>query len=819
MTGADSRYPVEPWAIRVTQLDIDALAQNESIFALSNGHVGLRGTLEEGEPRAVSGSYLNGFFEEHPLPYAEAGYGFPESGQTVVNITDGKLIRLIVGDSPFDMRYGIVRSHEQVLDFRSGLLRRATDWTSPNGRSVRVTSQRLVCFARRSVAAIAYQVEPLDAGDLYVAVQSDLLANEPQNGARLGDPRAAEALAAPLVSELAAGRGKSGVLVHRTKRSGLRAAVGMDHILEVPGEVDTSVDITDDLARLTIAARLPQGTRLRLVKYLAYGWSHRRSAAALRDQVEGALATAKLAGWDLLAGEQRQFLDNYWAGADVELEGDPRLQQAVRFALFHVLQASARAEQQAIPAKGLTGPGYNGHAFWDAETFVLPVLTYTRPESARDELRWRYSILPLARNRAETLDQRGAAFPWRTIRGEECSGYWPAGTAAFHINADIADATARYIAATDDQEFEKGYGLELLVETARLWASLGHFDSAGNFRIHGVTGPDEYTAIVDDNIYTNLMAQRNFREAVASCERWPDIAAEKGVDAEELAMWQKAAEMLVLPYDDHLRVHSQSRGFTEHAEWDFEATPPEKYPLLMHYPYFEIYSKQVVKQADLVLAMHLRGDAFSPQEKERNFVYYEARTVRDSSLSATTQAVMAAEIGYLELAYDYWRETALTDLYDLQHNIDLGLHIASLAGTWLAAVAGFGGMRDHDGRLSFAPRLPPALDRLRFRLSYRERCLRVDVGKESATYQLVSGRPLETTHYGEPITVTTDPPTTRPIPPPPQLGPVRQPAGRAPRQAWASSESGEKLAAASEDHRALVKAAEQSGGTAGSGDR
>jgi alpha,alpha-trehalose phosphorylase len=665
-----------------------------------------------------------------------------------------------------------------------------------------VSSQRLVSFTRRSVAAIAYEVEPLD-GELYVAVQSDLLTNEPPNGARFSDPRSAAALAAPLVSVLSAGRAMTGVLVHQTKRSSLRVAVGMDHVLEAPGDLDKSLDINEDLARLTIAARLPQGTRLRLVKFLAYGWSHRRSAAALRDQVEGALATAKLAGWDELAAEQRSFLDAYWARADVEVDGDPELQQAVRFALFHVLQASARAEQQAIPAKGLTGPGYDGHAFWDAETFVLPVLTYTRAQSARDALRWRHSILPLARNRAVTLNQHGAAFPWRTIRGEECSGYWPAGTAAFHINADIADATARYVAATEDHEFEKVAGLELLVETARLWASLGHFDGAGNFRIHGVTGPDEYTAVVDDNIYTNLMAQRNFREAVAACERWPQVAATLGVDAEEIALWQKAAEMVFLPYDEHLRVHSQSQGFTEHDEWDFEATPPQNYPLLLHYPYFELYRKQVIKQADLVLAMHLRGDAFREADKERNFAYYEARTVRDSSLSAATQGVVAAEIGHLELAYDYWREAALTDLYDLQHNIDLGLHIASLAGAWTAAIAGFGGMRDFDGRLTFSPRLPSRLHGLRFRLSYRGRCLQVAIGSDAATYRLKSGEPLQTAHHGEPIIVTADADTVCPIPPAPRLAPVRQPPGRSPRHRRERDISADQLAAASEDQPPL----------------
>ena len=773
-------FGIEPWRVTVHDRDLAALPAVESVFALANGHMGLRGTLEEGEPRARPGTYLSGVYEERPLPHAEGGYGYPESGQTVVNVTDGKLIRLIVGDAPFDMRYGEVTAHERALDLRSGLLSRRTEWTSPNGSSIRVTSERLVSFTQRTIAAIAYEVTPLDR-DVYVAVQSDLLANEPLGDAAPADPRTAAVLASPLQAELADKRDKRAVLVHQTARSRLRVAAGMDHVVEVPDEVDMSVEAAGDLARLTIAARLPRGSSLRLVKFLAYGWSSQRSAPALRDQVDGALATAMLTGWERLAAQQGAFLDDFWRGADVEVDGDDELQQAVRFALFHVLQAGVRGERRAIPAKGLTGPGYDGHAFWDTETYVLPVLTYTAPDAVRDALRWRHSTLHQACQRARTLGQRGAAFPWRTIHGEECSGYWPAGTAAFHVGADIADATARYLAATDDADFEERYGADLLVETARLWMSLGHFDGSA-FRIDGITGPDEYTAVVDENIYTNLMAQRNLREAAAVAERRPGAAERLGVDAGEIARWRRAADEVVLPYDDKLGVHSQSEGFTQHAEWDFEGTPAENYPLLLHYPYFEIYRKQVVKQADLVLAMHLRGDAFTPEEKARNFAYYEARTVRDSSLSACPQAVIAAEVGHLDLAYDYWAEAALTDLQNLHQNTGSGLHIASLAGAWTVAVAGFGGMRDHGGRLSFAPRLPAALDRLAFRVSFRGTCLRVEVRPREATYDVVSGDPLPTSHHGEEITVTAGTPVTRPIPPRLAVEPVTQPAGRAPRR-------------------------------------
>ncbi len=465
----------------------------------------------------------------------------------------------------------------------------------------------------------------------------------------------------------------------------------------------------------------------------------------------------------------------------MQLDGDAEIQQAVRFSLFHVLQAGARAEGRAIPAKGLTGPGYDGHCFWDTEAYVLPMLTYIAPDTVAPALRWRHSTLPTATQRAGELGLRGAAFPWRTIQGEECSGYWPAGTAAFHINADIAGAVIGYLDATGDDTFAAGVGLELLVQTARLWRSLGHHDAAGKFRIDGVTGPDEYSAVADNNVYTNLMAQQNLRAAAEYAKRYPDRARDLGVDDEEMALWHDAAQAMSIPYDGPLGVHPQSEGFTGHQVWDFAATTPEQYPLLLHFPYFDLYRKQVVKQADLVLAMHRRPDAFTPAQKAANFAYYERITVRDSSLSAGTQAVLAAETGHLQLAYDYLAEAALMDLDDLERNTRDGLHMAALAGCWIALVAGMAGLRHRGVVPSFAPRLPQELTRLAFAVTLRGRRLRVEVTAAAATYTLLDGDPLHITHHGRPITVSAGTPAVAPIPALPAPGPTpTQPPGREP---------------------------------------
>ena len=781
----DRMYAVEPWAVREVGLDLHRLAQTESVFALGNGHIGVRGNLDEGEPYGLPGTYLNGFYEARPLPYAEAGYGYPEGGQTVVDVTNAKIMRLLVDDEPFDVRYGKLLQHERVLDLRAGVLRRSVTWSSPGGRTVRVTSTRLVSLVQRAILAIDYTVEAVD-GPVRIVVQSELVANE-ETPALSGDPRVAAALDRPLVALDADQRGQRAYLSHETRRSGLRIAALMDHVCEHSDSTEVQCEVATDVARTTVIATLQPDQPLQITKLVGYGWSSVRSGPALRDQVGAAVAAARHTGWDGLLAEQRAFLDEYWAQADVQIDGDDELQQAVRFALFHVLQAGARAEGRAIPAKGLTGPGYDGHAFWDTETFVLPVLTYTQPAAAADALRWRQSILPSARERAQQLGLEGAAFPWRTIAGEECSAYWPAGTAAFHINADVADAARRYVLATGDVDFERETALELLVATARLWCSLGFFSEiTGEFRIDGVTGPDEYSAISDNNVYTNLMAKRNLLEAAACAERHPDQAPD--VQPDEIARWRRAATAMRVPWDDRLGLHPQADRYTDLEPWDFEHTDENRYPLLLHYPYFDLYRRQVIKQADLIMALFLCGDEFTAQEKAADFAYYEAFTVRDSSLSAAIQAVMAAETGHLALAYDYWGEASLMDLLDLEHNTRDGVHIAALAGSWLAAVHGFGGMRDHAERLSFRPRIPDEIQRLAFTICWQDGRLSVSISSEAATYRWAGTGSTTFAHYDREVKLPAGEDLTMPIPPikpgpEPVQPPHRAPKRRRPRSA------------------------------------
>ena len=784
----------DPWTHRERGWSEAFAAQSESLLALSNGYMGIRGTLDEGEPAELPGSYLNGCYELRPLHSPDRGYGDPELDQVLVDVTDGTRIRLAVAGEPLDVRTGTVLEHEQALDLRSGLLVRTLRWRSPAGHEVRLRSRRLVSLADRHLAAIEYEVEATER-PAELAISSELIAElDPSD--RTSDPRSGSPLPPDtLLGELASCEARRGLLVHRTRRSRMLVGAGMDHLL-LDGAGHESIEAGGARARWSLTVRSGPGRPLRLAKLLAYHHTPEGEPAELAAALGGSLDLARRLGFEGLAARQRAHLDAVWDSADIVLEGDDEIQHALRYALFQVHTNAAFAAGHAIPAKGLTGPGYNGHTFWDTEIFLLPVLTYCAPELAAEALRWRASTLPKARERARRLGLRGAAFPWRTIGGEECSGYLPAGTAAFHINADIAHAVGRYLEAAEDERFEREAGAPLLVETARLWASLGHHDErrGGRFSIDGVTGPDEYSTLVDNNLYTNLMAQANLRAAADAVER---VGADVlGVSAGEVEAWRQAADAITLPYDEELDVHCQDEDFLRHAAFDFASLSPGDYPLFLHVPYFELYRRRVIKQPDLVLAMALHPDAFSAEERRRNLVHYEALTVRDSSLSAGTQAVLAAQVGDVQLAYDYLAEAALLDHQDFARNTRDGLHLAALAGGWLAVIEGLAGTRRRDGGLAFAPRLPDALRRIAFRMSFRGRRLRVEITPKAATYRLEEGPALRIHHWESPLLLEPDAVAEAPIPAPEHPPPLRQPQGKAPRRRRPASGSTSREASA-----------------------
>ncbi len=764
------RFPIDPWRLVELSHDGADLGTTESLFAVGNGYLGMRGTPEEGRDAHSHGTFVNGFHETWPIQHAEQAFGLASLGQTIVNAPDTALIKLYVDDEPVLLAKADVFEYQRSIDFREGILRRSFIWRAPGGRRVRVETTRMVSFKERHAAVMTMEVTVLD-GDVPVVISSQILNRQDggdeysPNAAPAGDdPRQAHGLGRRvLIPKLHYCKAGRMMLGFQTAESKMTIGVGAQHDLTTENVVDQVEMSNEDAAKVVYRIDARENQPIRLVKYATYHSSSAVPVPELINRVRRTLDRITIHGPEKMWAEQRAYLEDYWADTDVEIHGRPELQQAVRWNLFQLCQAAARAESSGIPAKGVTAAGYSGHYFWDTEIFMLPFLTYTRPMLARNALGFRYKMLDSARRRAREMAQRGALFPWRTINGEEASAYYAAGTAQYHINADIAYALNRYVSATGDVDFLLDQGVEILVETARMWADLGFWRSNGDdeFHIHAVTGPDEYTTVVNDNLFTNAMAKNNLAKAAeilqAMQQVWPDVYRKTArrlrlADAEVLE-WAKAAEGMSIPFDETLGIHPQDLHFLEREVWDLGSTPAENFPLLLHYHPLVIYRFQVLKQADVVMAMFLQGNQFSEKQKRANFEYYDPITTGDSTLSAVVQSIIAAEVGHEDAALAYFYGGLFVDLDNSHGNTPDGVHIASCGGVWTALAFGFGGMRDFDGHLTFDPRLPEQWERLTFRFRVGGTRVRAELTQDQYVFSVEEGTEASFTVRGRHVSV------------------------------------------------------------------
>jgi alpha,alpha-trehalose phosphorylase len=776
-------YPPNEWSLIETSFKPEFIAQTESVLALGNGYLGMRGNPEEGSPSVQNGTFINGFYESWPIVYAEEGYGFARTGQTMLNVTDSKIIKLFVDDEPFSLTDANIRRYERQLNMKSGTLDREILWETHSGMQVRIKSRRLISFPQRHAAAIFYEVTLLN-GAAPVVISSEMHAPQSGDPERPDDPRQTRLFKGKVLQHRADfANDRRIVLVHGTEQSRMVLACGIDHDIECEQPHHYRTEHTEDSGQVAFTFDAQAGSAIRLTKYMAYHTSKTASANEVGRRAEWTLDRVMRQGFSQLLREQEEYLDGFWRRSDVQVSNvrterarlsTVEIQQAIRVNLFHILQASARAEEHGVAAKGLTGHAYEGHYFWDTEIYLLPFLIYTSPQIARNLLRLRYGMLDKARLRARELSQQGALFPWRTISGEEASAYYEAGTAQYHINADIMYALRKYVNATGDEEFLWEYGVEMLVETARLWQDLGFFSpqKEGKFCINGVTGPDEYKTVVNNNTYTNLMARENLRYAVETVnalqfkkpEAFQALLQKTGLKLSEVEEWNRAADNMYIPFHAATGIYPQDDSFLDREPWDFKNTPPEKYPLLLFYHPLNIYRHQVIKQADVMLAMFLLGHEFSLEEKRRNFEFYDPLTTGDSSLSSCIEAIIALEVGGFDKAVEYMRAALLMDLADVGGNVKDGCHIASMGGTWMVLTYGFGGLRDYDGSLSFRPQRPPDDQAsLRFPITYRGQVLDVEIRPESTTYSLREGAGMTIRHEGEAISLDpSNPSAVRP---------------------------------------------------------
>lgn len=743
-------YPADTWLVTETDYKLENNYRNETTFALSNGYIGTRGTYEEGYDYSVEegleGNFINGFYESEDIRYGEWNFGFPTKSQSLLNLPNAKTVKIILDGEEMDMRKGCMEQYSRSLDMLHARLVRTFIWTFENGKKIQIEFRRFVSLVHKNRMLQLIKVTPLNFSGK-IQFQS-FLDGAVENHTRKTNPLVDYG---PFGKRLHCDKmeAEEDLLYYegKTKNSGLSMACGCRHKLN-GSKVCFYSKADADSGVVTLEADAEKNKTMIFEKYIAYTSDLDMSGKDMESFIKDELEKAKEAGYSHQEEEQNLYMEQYWEGANVDMEGEDDLLQGIRFNLFHIMQAAGRDGKTGLGAKGLSGEGYEGHYFWDTEMYAIPVFVYTSPDLAKKLLDYRFSTLNQARDRARVLGhQKGALYPWRTINGEEASTYFPLGTAQYHINADIAYAFSLYVEVTGDYEYLKEKAAEVLCETARVWADVGCFAECkgGKYCICAVTGPDEYNAIVDNNFYTNLMARENIRDALHALqtikENDADVYAalfEKlDLQQTELEYWQKIVDNMYFPFDENRKVYPLDDGFMMRKPWDDTKIPEEKRHLLYenYHPLF-IYRQRMSKQADAILGMYLHSNLFTKEELKRNYDFYQEVTLHHSSLSTCIFGILASEIGYEKEAYNYFSQSARMDLDDYHNNFYAGIHAANMAGTWLAIVNGFSGLRTNAGKLEFHPTLPEEWKAYSFTINYRGSRLNVRIEPSGITIEL-----------------------------------------------------------------------------------
>lgn len=736
----------------------EELLLSETIFHNANGYLGVRSCLEEGSPQgqpSVRGMYINGFYDITDMNQAEKLHGLIEEKQTMLNIADTQGICLYIDGELVTPGLGRVYQADRTLDMDEGITIRRLDWESEaTGKRVRLTITRMASFELTNLFLIRYEICPVNFSGEIRLVSSHI--GEVRNYCDPNDPRlAGESVQYLTAEEPVIKEGISYITAH-TSRSGLAVCTAVRETLEesgsgwkIPALCREDADCGTDRVIRSYTAAVRQGTPLRLDKYTIVCDSVRTEAPMA--EAKRLCREIVRRGPEYYLQKQKEYLTGFWENAQLEIQGDEETSLAVCYNMYQLIQSVTKDTHGNISAKGLSGEGYEGHYFWDTEMYLQPFFILTAPKLAANLIRYRYTILDYARENARDMGhKKGALYPWRTIMGKECSGYFPSGTAAYHINGDIAYSIISYYLATGDLGLLSECGAEILLETARLWLDMGVYYE-GKFQIQEVTGPDEYTCMVDNNYYTNVLAQYNLQWAVRSIEllrqseeyreQAEELADRLCLEDEELERFAEAAEAMYLPYDEKLGIHPQDDSFLKKKVWDVSSIREEEKPLLLHYHPLFLYRHQVCKQADTVLAHFIREDATDLEKIRRSYEYYEKVTTHDSSLSTCIFSIMAARLGDMEKAYRYFGESAKLDLYNTHKNTKDGIHTANMGGTYMAIVYGFGGLRIKEKGLTLSPKLPSCWKSYRFRILYRGSRFEISVNREKVTVSLVFGRP------------------------------------------------------------------------------
>lgn len=723
-------------------LDLQRIKLNEALFHNANGYIGVRYDFEEGYPEGYDitpSQYINGFYDYARMPQAEKLYGLVDKKQRILNIANTQTIKISFDGEDFSMFKGEILRNTLSLDMNQGITVRKVKWRSPRGKEFQFNITRMASFYQPTLFTIEYEVEPLNfTGQVVIESIHD---GTVLNYTNPDDPRIADECIQYLNPSSIVIKDGASYITTQTLNSGLELCSCVKNILFNDQQHKYIVDTDNVICRYTL--KIQAGQKIRLLKYAVFCDSIRYKDCRIQAEIEMKKALSK--PLEDLYKKQSTYLADYWNNCLVEIEGEPQLNNAIRFSLYQLIQSVGKDKYCNIASKGLSGDGYEGHYFWDSEMYIQPFFTVTNPHISKTLIEYRYTTLDMARQNANILGhKKGALYPWRTIMGRECSGFFPAGSAQYHINGDIAYSIIAYYLATKDLDFIETIGAEIVFETARLWLEVGNFHE-GKFYINGVTGPDEYTCIVNNNYYTNVLAQYHLRWAVkfynllSQTGRLKKLEQKIQLKVQEIKDFEKAAQSMYLPYDEKLKINPQDDSFLQKKPWDITSIPKNKFPLLLHYHPLHLYRHQICKQADTVMAHFILEDAQSKETILNSFKYYQGITTHDSSLSTSIFSIVAARLGMEELAFDYFNITARLDLDNIYKNTQDGIHVANMGGSYMAIVYGFGGFRLKENGIYFAPILPKKWAAYSFKICFEGSRIKVHVKENECVFTLEYG--------------------------------------------------------------------------------
>lgn len=736
------------WQLKSYDLNIERLLLEESLFSIGNGYIGIRGCFEEAPKLTndtIRGSYINGYYERVPIQYEESAAGFPMVKDKQPRIMDTQTSLIFLDGEAVDIDLSKIKDYYRVLDLQKGYLERGYSYRTKSGKEAKLVFRRMASFAVKNI--FCYELDIVYNGEIEII---SFLDADVSNHFDMHDPRVASGNEKLLKLNKLSVEADLAFCEMETMTSNIPILALIEYKAQCPD--DCNYTIAHSLNSQSISTKVKGKGHLRLLKK-CYFIDGIRASHLLEEAME-LRSKYQAYSFDDLLKMQEAYLNDFWEGSDIEIYGSENIQEAIRFQLFQLLQSIGKDEISNISAKGLSGEGYEGHYFWDTEIYVLPLFQLTQPELAKQLLLYRVHILPLAKQRAKEMGhKKGAAYPWRTISGIECSSYFPAGSAQYHINADIAYGFIQYYLYQKDMSFMLEAAAEVIFETARIWLEIGHWYK-GAYHIDNVTGPDEYTAIVNNNYYTNAMAKYHMYWAgklyhelqLYNPVGFESLCMRIKLSYDEIKEMKHASEAMYLPYNEELGIHAQDDSFLSKALWDFENTAEDQYPLLLNFHPLTIYRYQVLKQPDTVLAHFLLEDYADLETMKKSYDYYERITTHDSSLSSCVYGIMASRCGYYDKAYEHFMEAVRLDLDDKHGNTKDGLHMANLAGSCLGIINGFAGFRIKESGISIAPIVPKQFEGYSFKVQYNGAWLEIIV-KETITIKLLRGNPTKMTIY------------------------------------------------------------------------